>query len=635
MQIDRLARTSLHTTLVMVTLGGSVMTPILLVVLGYDNLILPSLILLAPVISALILLVATTEKGRFAGYRPLRFPPLVGAFVLVYLAAVIALLALPGRSILYFIAVCASMAMILLQVVLSEGATRSAFRLLVLCEIALVTVSISWSLISEHPYYFAGTDTFWHERDTELTIATEHVITDEMDSSYSRFPGYHVMAAALTLVSGFDVLTSLFMVNSAVCILLLLVTYNIARRLLRSPRTALLSALILSMMPTFIYYSSYPVPRLCAFVLGLVFIYLVLDREGSPLPALKNSAIMTVIIASAVMMHSATIVQVTLIMVGFLIVGRLVPNGRILRTMPVVLLVLIAASYWLFAATSFSETILQYLFKSREGEVIPASISAPTDMSQYVAGHIVTMVLLFFAVLGLGSAGASSRKLTTLSVMTVALLILYLPSPLKQSDLLASELGFYRFQLFAEPFIAVVVSAGMCYLVQFHRRTDTSLRRSARIGALLLLVLVASFNSYTSPSNASDFNEDEPSKYFTYSDIMALAFVEESLGTNATVYSDYFITRYLSTMRWFPGIEDLDTNYLRARIIASSDTLANTTDVSIVRLGEFEDRGALLFGSTSSTFSFEDNPANSIRLSEIICERNSIFSDGRIILISG
>lgn len=588
---------------------------------GSWNLIWPATSLMIPVIMAAIWLCYRRFEAHDPDLSDSRW--LGRLFVMIYLSSIVLILLLDARGTAYFILIGCLFVLMFLQILASRDKRNSAVLLL---QVVLVQLNLAWSMTLVNPAYYGGGDVFSHIQYARIVQTTSHTIPIDLDPSYAFFPSYHVLVASLTEVTGVTLGSSLFIVGSVVSTAVLLFTYGITSRLTHNPMLPLMTVLFLSFLSIFVYYSYYPVARTAGFAAGLMLIMLMVNRGClSSRPGLDFAALIGIL--AVVTLHSATVVQLLLIMCGLVLLNRYFGDNRRFRLGYIAVLGLVATSYWILIATTFSTSIISYLVAPREFGLVGV-VAVEIDLWCFVQDHAWMTVMLFFSFVGIGLA-LERRTVTRAFVMLGGVLLLfYVPNPIKQSDFLLVHLGFYRFEMFSEPFLAIALSVGVLGFIS----QKTSVRGKAsdqlRIAVVLALAFLFAVSSITTSSNASDFREDTPSRFFTEPDLEVISFIEGDVPSSSGIFSDYFVYRYFYTHRNFSKSVEFGFVSFESGMIGSTNQLDCQHGYILLRVGELRERGMLLFGDTATTYEFRMTEENLEALTTALVDSGQIYDSG-------
>ncbi len=589
------------------------------IALGQTKLMIPALSLIAPALAGSLWLFTHTRRSH--GEPLLRRAVGSPVFLLLYLSSIIALLVSGSRNYVYVTIVSLSYAVILIQILqIGKNSPRAKT---VIAELALNVVGVAWGIVNSHPAYFGGGDIFNHMRYTEVINSTGHTIPVDLDAAYAPFPLFHVLASALSETSGIGVSVSLFLIGALISVLIMSMAFVLVRRITADLRLALISALVLSVAPVFVYYSYYPVPRSEGFVLCLFILYVISRFHGKSSRG-PNAMVLVVFSGSLILVHSATVVQMLLPMMGIVLVERYIRKSRMFRVRPFLTLSTMVIGYWMLVATTFSTAMLNHFAKPVD--LFESSIEGTElNLSVFFKDHIPMALFLFFFVVGLEYSLQRRKKLFSVALVSLPLLVFYFPNPIKESEAVLSYYGFYRFELFAELFIVVIAAAGITIFLSDAVRNMSKTARVAGFAVLTVAIFLTAFASLTTSANATDMTTQTNARYFTSEESNAIQFTVDSTDHGSTIVSDYFVSRYFESYRYFSLSNNTGIPYFVSEIM-DLDGIENGTGTYILRMTELESRGTMVLASgleilsVTITVKIETKLTYIIEISNLVCD---------------
>lgn len=536
------------------------------------------------------------------------------------------LLTAKDRPVEYFLLIAFLYVIILFQILLYEGSNKPRKSVWILVQLILLFLNLSWGVVTEHPLYFGGTDTFGHLLYSQVTLVSGHTIPVELDPAYAYFPLYHIIVSSTSLATGIDIQNSLFLTGSVIGVLMLLFLYLFVLVLSKNRFLALLSSFFLSFSPLFIYYSYYPTPRSAAFMLFIIFLYCLI-RERKATFRLSLRILVIVLSISIILMHSATVVQVLAILLLVMLLDRISKNPLNIRKTPFLVMSVLFLAYWFYVATVFTGSIIPYLLMP--GEYGETQTTLPLiGLGEFFWDHLTMSISLFFLTIGIDKSLREKNYLGVLGISSLLLLVFYVPNPIKQIEILFVDLGFYRFELFAEPFISIMIAVGFITFI----KASTKASRKSKVRCLVLVFLIifaSALASTTTSNNASDLNKNTNARYWTIDDMQMIDFVETSMPANASIYSDYFVSRMLYSHRFFVGMQAFGLKPYESNMIDNIESLCVANGYVVFRVGELNERGKLLFGSPPTLYEFKETSQDYEKLETCLSKFGNIYDSGR------
>lgn len=565
----------------------------------------------------------TSAASKFTvGSR--HFPHLVLLFILLYLVTLCLLVGNETRPLSYFCLVAVMAGLILVEV-LSIGQEQSGRRSIILTQIIFLSLNLIMGQTLKLPLFFGGTDILGHMRYIETIIAEGHV-TPLMES-YQYFPLFHVFDAVGMLVTGMGLKMSYFIVGGLSFVVSIPIVYLLVNWLTRNVKVSLIAVLIYSISQDAIFGGMYMVTRTMAYLLCLLALYLLLRGRGN----IQFRGIAIFLILPLVLMHQATLVEVTGILLLIIII-ELVLHRRsryIGYTYPM-LFVAAYISYWIYQCGPFIDPIIRSIVATAEPASLPVAGTLIVPWYTYLAKHCDYSIIAFLAILGIigqlsrGKRGGDLANIFAL--LSLVSLIFYLPG--LSAYFTPLFLG-YRLPLLLLPFIAFAAgSAVLLFIRQW--RANAKFRRVWTILGLGLVVVYC-FCSVSILGNLTDFNigkvvGNHNRGYFTEVELSSFSFIAEH-KEETRVYSDYQASRYISGYLALPSSAYLD--------VFDIDSIGE--GYFLFRQGEYYSRGQLLFYlKRSEEGSFRRPVLKAYKLGEnedpgaIWEQQDKVFSNGGV-----
>lgn len=205
-------------------------------------------------------------------------------------------------------------------------------------------------------FYFGSGDIPSHVRAVQELLASGSVAAISQ-RGYDAFPGLHIITGSLSDIIGVTPHDSLLILGLFVYVWFLLLVYLLVRRVVGNDHIALFSAIVLSTMPAFSYFSSYFFPQSFA-VPVLVCLFLVLHMYGAT-GRTEFVVISYFLVGAAVISHHFSIVVVLPILLSMALLVRGI-NGTgntetrpSLRLSPLIVAGLVTLGYWVYVGEQF------------------------------------------------------------------------------------------------------------------------------------------------------------------------------------------------------------------------------------------------------------------------------------------
>ncbi len=536
---------------------------------------------------------------------------LTSAFALLFMASILLLIVSPDRTWIYYFVITAISMIILLQI-LSPNLSPN----LILVEIVITLLEIIYSVTLTVPFYFGYTDLLLHIRISELIYISGHTIPLDYILEYANFPLYHILMAESAFLTGIDLKTVLFLVTAPVYTMLVVIIYYIFNKAIDNRRVALLASLSFAFSSTVIFYGSYMVTRVMAFV-GFVFMVYFLykiDPAKSTHPRvierIKNrnitfNALAVLMAVFIILVHQVSVFQISIILLILMICEWVSRNTNIINTRYIkvkfyILFNFMFIVYWLYVAYDFATYLVASKFNMANfegGAVIKETIVASNVLS-FLVTNIPMSFFLFFALVGIGYFAwrmrDSKKYAISICLFVLAAMILYVPNPLQTLWQTMSLFRFDRFVLLVSPFMAFAMGLGIFILHKY--------LNNLKLPAIFCLAVIALlFGGYTLfSSDIMNISATTPREYFNTGEISSFNFVKDNVTYNSFLYSDIYSIRYFVGLQNFSETAALNLPYYRIDPFPV-DNASQVKGYKILRYGELQDHG--LYTGTS-----EDNP---------------------------
>ena len=589
-------------------------------------LLIPALSIFIPSIIALVWITFKQCAGRESSASWTSQMINLKTFSIVYIISICTLMVYHSRTLAYFIFISLLFGILAIQILSATERTP-----ILLLQIVLLSINIVLGTIYTYPYYYSGGDTFVHVYYAQITSLLENTIPVSLDPAYAFYPCYHILIASLSLLSNVDVKAAIFIVGPLISLLLIPVIYLLTNEIFSNPKIALLSCLVYAVTPTIVYYLSYPVARSADFLFFISFLFILIRVSKSRMAVdnTSNNLLLILFSIAIVLFHSVSIVQFMVILIILGILERAFRLDRYMHVYPILFLGTIFVSYLLYVATIFNQGILQYIINVQQTDAVEAIIQ-PFELNYTVffLDHLFMSVTLIFALIGINVYLKQKNYFSTMAILSFFLLLFYIPNPIKNNEVILTHLGFYRFELFAVPFIAMMIATGiMCVTTGLKRKKIPSKRQ---IRVIFILITVVAFSSLISTNNATDINKHTSSRYFTDQDMHLIHFIEAKTPQNSSIFSDYFMSRYFSHKESLPELEKESIKFYNSDMVNKLSMLDINAGYTILRLKEYEERGKLLFGTYSNVYDYQKTPQNIDEIKAVSTRLTKIYGDGAI-----
>jgi hypothetical protein len=557
---------------------------------------------------------------------PFQFSHLVMLTFALYLCSLILQLFSNERPLAYFVMVAIMAGLLLLQIY-SHRSPNTAY--IVLLEISLLSLNLIWGLTLKYPLYFQDTDILGHMHLIDVIIGTGHL--DQTNIAYSNYPLYHILISEGVQLTDLSIRTALFVIMGLLWQIGILFSYLIFHQITRSRHFASLGSLLFSLCAFVVFYGSYGIARSLAFVLFLIWLYLLIRKPRHIIITSSCILIMMAMIAT----HHLTVLQIIPVIIALFLfekyLSRSSPNTKTPITLStIVLLVICFTTYLLWVASSLAELT----FPQRLQALLSMNSDLSADFTRgygpvVVIGLIYASIALFFCLLGLAyflKAPINNRKKDLTSFASVGALFLFAFVPGMELFKPVDVLGFERIRLLISVFVIILLSFGILHLWKLLKCKYLS-------GSLISsgIITLLTFFSLISTGNAQDATYfphtrimDTP--YFRTSEICSFNFVVSSGKPDILLSSDIQVFR--NEYAFYP---------IEQRTIFNFDKSNYNTAYLLFRIGELNNRGALTFWNDDGYYRYRPDPVNQVEnIFTFIEDEDIIYSNNanQIVLIS-
>lgn len=557
-------------------------------------------------------------------------------FTLLFLASVILLVVYSEKTWPYFLVSTGLSIVILWQILLTDQSYK-----IILTEIVLCLTENIVSVTLSKPLYYGFTDIIGHMYISKLTYLSGHTVPLDYSGSYANFPLYHILIAAGTMLSGIDTKLVLFILTAIVYVSVIPVIYFIVIKMINNNRVALLACLSFAFSYTGIFYGTYMVTRVMAFV-GFVFILYFLYKQYNRkndqpdiIETIHNrnlllNALAILLALFTVLVHQVSILQICALLLLLILCEWALNNKRYIILKFFAVLSIIFTAYWIFQAYSFSRNLIEdklLVDSISSGVSIKGSIQAFNALP-FLIVNIDMFIVLFFALIGTIYVLSSDRKksLASVCLFSLLVLVLYVPNPLLSIYQLMTVFRFDRFALLVSPFIALATGLGIFILYKYFN----SVRVPMLAGIFVITLLFGSFALMSSGFENVVASSDQNSSrnYFNAAELDSFSFVENHVPNNSIIYSDYDTERYFGPEQNSSILRELQMPYYRSGTIRNTQ-LWNFKGFKIIRWGELTRSGLSLGPNEQQAFT-RTTREEADNMTSYLQKEDVIFTNGEV-----
>lgn len=550
-------------------------------------------------------------------------------FGIFYFGSVSILLLFPGsRSWSYFIVILLIYVVVLLQI-LSENSNPSV----ILVEIFLILLNLTYSVTLNYDLYFGTTDIMPHILLSEVTAMSGHVVSTSL-TDYAYFPLYHVMVAAASALLNLDVKSSLFLITAPIYAITIFFVYYLSQYVSHNRQISLLSSLLFSSSSVVLYYAANMITRTMSFVMFVILLYLIysVNFNENKLP-IKILSFITVLFLTLV--HNVSLPQFVLLIIILLACEYLVNVGNYISKPFFVLLNVTFISYWFFVAYMFLQRSISIRLQSRFWDSMVLTTEGAGSVNDYLinlVGYLDSAVFMFFGLIGIGFLLKKYRNnyAAVFGLFALITLVFYIPNPLNTIWQLHVLFRIDRFQLFVSPFMAFVMGYGV-YVFWNYLSKSSSKKSYPTFLVLLLFSTFIFISSVYSISDSESLVVESAHPYFTDQELRGFEHVKSYVPAGSYIYSDYYASRYF----YFPTVpgasEQNDSSFYRSYRVDNVSNFPQYKGYIVIRSREFL-RSGLYFSeggvnAESANYFFRGTSENELEMNNNLNKISKIYSN--------
>ncbi|MGA2121746.1 MAG: hypothetical protein ABSG49_06840 [Methanoregula sp.] len=480
------------------------------------------------------------------------------------------------------------------------------------------------------------TDTLDHITWSNYIFLTGHILPADYNALYANFPLYHILVAMSSHLTNLNVKMSLFFIMGLIFVGTIWFVYLFLFFTIKNKQISLLSCLVYANFTIVVFYGSYMITRALAFVGFIIMLYLVFKISQEKRYRRHYILLIIPVFVFLVTVHPVSLPQFLLIMAVMLACVYLFCQDRINDFSILAVLVIIFIAYWMYVSLDLASALTDERLRSITVEGI-FNAKDPTyalmtkkegiaEIVYYITHNIQIGIFMLFGLFGLGYAFYRKKPVFAVifAVFSICMIPFFVPTPLNSIYLIDQILGFYRFSLYIAPFMALIMAAGILFLLQIRMKNERS--RYILWLAIFCFFAVFSVLSLTSVSVAGDSQDLWPnysSTYFNNEDLQSFSFFEIALQNGDMIISDFFVDSYLRTEN-YPGLNKIDLKYFHHILIPSPNQIDQIPGYIFYRKGEFYHKGVLSFGQIYFIFS----PGNAQLIEFKLNSQEKIYSSG-------
>ena len=559
---------------------------------------------------------------------------LVAIFTIVFTASIAFLLFSPEKTWLYYLIISVLSVTILFQILLPKTSPG-----VVLVEIILSLLGIIYGVTLTQPLYFGFTDILMHIRIADITYLAGQVIPPDFDLDYANFPLYHLFLAAGSLVTGLDIKTVLFVLTAPVYAMIVVFIYYTFSKMFKNTTVPLLACLAFAFSSTGMFYGTYMITRVMAFIGFIVMLYFLFKNDHSKNAdnrAVGNSfegniafnALAVLMALFIILVHQVSVIEMSMLLFILLACEWVSGNLPFIKVKFFTFFNAMFIVYWLYVAYDFTRGLIGSKFNAENfqtGNLIRDSIK-PSNVVPFLLNNLDVSLFLFFAILGIGyillNAKNNNKNVLAICLFCLATLALFVPSPVQTLWQTIQLFRFDRFVLLLAPFMALTMGIGIFILYNYMSKLKIP-------GIICLLTISLLFGGYAlASSDLKNLSADTPRDYFIEGELSGFGFVNDHVPYDSMLSSDIYTVRYFGGSYKLDPMSDLD---LPQFDVATFDvpTTGNSSGYKIFRYNELQDHGLYLGNIADNPYYYTTNEdkatmTNDIQSNSVIFSNNDL-----------
>jgi hypothetical protein len=543
---------------------------------------------------------------------------LYACFGFCYALSIISLWISLYRTIFYFILVISLFSLIAFQ--LMSPVLRPT---VIISQIILVMVNLSYGITLNYPLYFAWTDTLDHIVMIDVTKLTGHIIPMDLAWTYAQFPLYHIFFSINALFLYIPSQSALFLVSSVPYVLLILIIYLLFKQITNNEQISLLSCFLYSLIPVVIFYNAYIITRVFAYIGFVIFFYLIYLADSRK-KKLEFLFLVLILIIFLIIVHQVSIAQISLLLILLIVSEWIVSDKKIIRTWYMFFILITFISYWTYASFEFLKKVIQNRMSELLSEsvlMVKPSIQVGNEWT-FLWENSGVSIMTFFIILGIGILVWKYRKnyISFFGIFALFTIVFFIPNPMQ---LLWANMTVFRsdrFMLLLAPFFAFVMSWGLYSVFKVLKNKGVPIRI---MGMTFLLVIISFAFTGIAISNGSDSKDlilTGSREYFNQHDLSSFEHIVLFCPDGSNLYSDSYVNRFF--LRKFSLSEELQLPYYSTQSI-NFNYDDEISGYQIIRYDEFLSKG-LYFATNIPGYVEKFNPDDE---NIMLMEKNRILTD--------
>jgi len=495
----------------------------------------------------------------------------------------------PGESPFFLAGIVIIYTIILVQIF-----SKDHRSVVVLIEIALSMILLIYIMTLKYPYYFGSTDIMPHVYFSTVTYLSHHIVPPDLSINYAFFPLYHIWVALSSYVLALDIKTALFVITGPAFVTSIFVLYSLFKNITGIPQISLLTCLLYSTDAIIIFYGSYMVPRVAAYVGFVILLYILIigknPNSNSDVNVTAYRSLAIIILVYILLIHQVSIILFILLLLLLLLCEWFIGSEKRLRKSFVIFTLILSLVYWFIVSFEFTKDLAMSRIRPDlyEQPIFMEYIATYSPIS-FLINHVEILIFLFFFIIGVVYLLRKQKPIyaSVFGLFALFTVILYIPSPLSSIWQLSRLIPLNRFNLALAPFMAFVMSWGVYTIINF------SIKKISinKIGSIVLIFFVLFCCGTTGMIAVVENPESRIS--FTNEELVGFNYIESKVPYGSRLYSDYYTRQYFNKF-YFQESESLDLPFYTSLVIRDFNSLSDYNGFIIIPFHHFLKSGIYL-----------------------------------------
>jgi hypothetical protein len=518
------------------------------------------------------------------------------SYLIVFSLSALLLFLYDIRPVAYYVCITYLATVILLQILLFD--TTAPKTTVSLMQIMALILNLVWGVTLKYFFYLSRTDTISHVWYIQ-NIIDFHSVTDSL-GYYTSFPLWHIYVSIAYHLSQMPLPLQkiMFVLGGLIYAFFIPVIYLVARKIFDDTRIGLVSALFISIFPTFVLSA---MGSFAGRIIPVIFCLLILLLLGKK--DVKYFLLVVVISAVMILYHTSSMPFILSILALILVAQwayKVRPEERLIRLNFLVFLTLATITYWVYFAQDLFNAIMTRILTPALSFVLTKSIIV-IPMNE-LFNYLQYSPVIFFMIIGLLfilKSNQISPLGKILAIITIILAIVTFPGPAFLSNKLAQNFNFYRFGGYTFLFIGMAGSIGLIY--SFYKSGKAL--RALIVFFFIGMVFLGVSNDFTASDNPL-VKREFYNYYLTETETVSFDSIAGYSGNASYIMADEITNKYYHNSPYKNDTHLLEVDAGNMTFLTNS-----SADLVLIRQDELKNRPLQFYPSRIGTFSEKILPA--------------------------